>query len=366
MDWSTFQRLNHWGTITTLLIIFIINCATFHSAIILVYHFPSNFQYYNLIVYCVWNILILTAYLHSVDGPGYLEKGWKPAKQSEAEHLLFCKKCQSYKPPRSHHCSVCNRCVLKMDHHCPWINNCVGYKNMESFVRFLFFVIFGCSHAIFTLIKFKHHLNNSEFILYPPILPINTFILILLNGTIALAVLTTISCAVLVVFQLNGILRNQTNIESWIVERSNDARKYDPTQPVFIYPYDFGYSANFNQVFSPGVDLDGIKWPVIPGCNQYTLTRQEKKLKELKKKWAVPYRVYRTFKGGILGVLKLNLMACLCYPWCSGKKLSVVRGEQVLAVSFINSWCYCIRVKGEEETKGYVPLCCLTELKKTS
>jgi palmitoyltransferase len=36
----------------------------------------------------------------------------------------FCQKCNIYKPFRAHHCSVCNRCVLKMDHHCPWINNC--------------------------------------------------------------------------------------------------------------------------------------------------------------------------------------------------------------------------------------------------
>lgn len=26
----------------------------------------------------------------------------------------FCKKCNCYKPPRSHHCRVCGRCVLRM------------------------------------------------------------------------------------------------------------------------------------------------------------------------------------------------------------------------------------------------------------
>ena len=30
----------------------------------------------------------------------------------------ICKICISPKPPRTHHCSVCRTCYLKMDHHC--------------------------------------------------------------------------------------------------------------------------------------------------------------------------------------------------------------------------------------------------------
>lgn len=35
----------------------------------------------------------------------------------------LCRRCKAYKPARAHHCSVCRRCVIKMDHHCPWVNN---------------------------------------------------------------------------------------------------------------------------------------------------------------------------------------------------------------------------------------------------
>ena len=34
--------------------------------------------------------------------------------------LSMCSQCQTFKPPASHHCRICNRCISRMDHHCPW------------------------------------------------------------------------------------------------------------------------------------------------------------------------------------------------------------------------------------------------------
>ena len=49
-----------------------------------------------------------------------------------------CKRCAAFKPIRAHHCSICGRCVVKMDHHCPVPNQ------LDSF---FFFSSSSCSSS---------------------------------------------------------------------------------------------------------------------------------------------------------------------------------------------------------------------------
>jgi hypothetical protein len=53
-------------------------------------------------------------------------------KKGITTHAM-CSHCQTYKPPQSHHCRICNRCISRMDHHCPWMNNCVGANNFSKY-----------------------------------------------------------------------------------------------------------------------------------------------------------------------------------------------------------------------------------------
>jgi palmitoyltransferase len=69
------------------------------------------------------------------------------------KYKKWCKKCNAFKPKRSHHCSICGRCIIKMDHHCPWVNNCIGIGNHKLFLLFLLWVNIVCIYAFLLIIS---------------------------------------------------------------------------------------------------------------------------------------------------------------------------------------------------------------------
>ena len=69
------------------------------------------------------------------------------------KYRKFCKRCKAFKPIRAHHCSICGRCIIKMDHHCPWVNNCVGIGNQKLFLLFLLWVNLTCIYSLLLVIS---------------------------------------------------------------------------------------------------------------------------------------------------------------------------------------------------------------------
>ena len=86
--------------------------------------------------YCVLCFMALASHAKtSLTDPGTVPKAAVPCetqRQTQISHSM-CGQCQTFKPPASHHCRICNRCVSRMDHHCPWMNNCVGAGNLSTY-----------------------------------------------------------------------------------------------------------------------------------------------------------------------------------------------------------------------------------------
>lgn len=70
----------------------------------------------------------------------------------------WCSTCRIWRPARSKHSRVTNRCVARFDHFCIWLNNDVGHGNHIYFVGFLititanlFYASWGCIWTILAM-----------------------------------------------------------------------------------------------------------------------------------------------------------------------------------------------------------------------
>ena len=142
----------------------------------------------------------------------------------------FCKKCNSYRPIRAHHCSTCKKCVMKLDHHCPWIFNCVGYKNQKIFFLFLFYASFGCLISFILLCtriftpEFSYALHHPTFkvnfelnfwqIFVQTVLSLSEPLMLIAGAALSFSV--SISVGFLFGNQIYCLSRNITQVESAI------------------------------------------------------------------------------------------------------------------------------------------------------
>ncbi|KWU41499.1 zf-DHHC-domain-containing protein [Rhodotorula sp. JG-1b] len=181
-------------------------------------------------------------------------RGTGESTRSE-RYARTCKKCpplptgnRSPKPERTHHCSVCQTCVLKFDHHCPWIKGCVGLHNERSFVLFLVYFSIACLFAAWW--GFDPAMNAD---LHPQ-WNYRTPRLIMLLVEV-LASIMGLAVTVMTLSQLLLVIRAQTNVEasdnSWYRKVAESrGRKY-------LNPYDLGWRDNLGEFFNVGGARDG-------------------------------------------------------------------------------------------------------------
>jgi hypothetical protein len=77
-------------------------------------------------------------------------------------HHMPCR-CKKPKPPNTHHCRICGKCVVDMDHHCPFLNNCVGRGNLRHFLLFLLWVTIAMIYSL-TMLMISILEHRSEIV----------------------------------------------------------------------------------------------------------------------------------------------------------------------------------------------------------
>lgn len=71
--------------------------------------------------------------------------------QKRLKMLKTCNICVTYKPPRTHHCSICQKCFLRFDHHCGLLGVCIAFHNYKFFYLFVIMNIIYCLFLIILL-----------------------------------------------------------------------------------------------------------------------------------------------------------------------------------------------------------------------
>jgi len=197
--------------------------------------------------------------------PGAVPVGYSPSHllyEEKGGTMPMCSRCNGFKPPRAHHCSQCDRCILKMDHHCPWVNNCVGANNQKHFVLFVGYTGLLSGYAVVLLglrtvnavpsptvyssgqigrFRADSHVDSGNFLMMALL-----FFEAVLFGLFTLAMFTE---------QVSSILADQTGIE----RLKND---YVPQQRSVLFSMSetFGRPFSFLWLLPTSVDFHGLTY----------------------------------------------------------------------------------------------------------
>ena len=198
-----------------LLIIYICDCILIFECLN-----DSVIQFIILFIYVYHQICALRSFYNCISINSSVSPILKNEKDKYYDLITTeCKKCGIIRPIRSHHCSICDTCIDKLDHHCFLLNNCIGRKNYRFFFSYLFLsflnsiiaIILGLYHFyLYKKIEMDKLKKMSFFELYPGFIfnfPIKTILLLLI------CIPTFIGSFYLLIYHLFLIYKNQTTIE---------------------------------------------------------------------------------------------------------------------------------------------------------
>ena len=117
------------------------------------------------LIICHLYLLVYLYRLVKVDSIYRIDNDKELENISEKHDFTSCKKCNLFRPKRSHHCRYCNKCILDMDHHCFTLNKCIGKYNYNIYIKYLIFVELNTS-LLFGLCLYVCYNYYAELSLY--------------------------------------------------------------------------------------------------------------------------------------------------------------------------------------------------------
>ncbi|KAL1922391.1 uncharacterized protein VTP21DRAFT_9930 [Calcarisporiella thermophila] len=227
-------------------------------------------------------LLYVNFYLTYITPSGHPPAQWNPhwtetiSLATPRRKFRYCRTCNSFKPPRTHHCQHCKKCILKMDHHCQLIDNCIGYRNLGHFVRFLFYAEVS---SVYCLVLMGASLYDTLTGINNPMNPrIPTSTALLFSAlNFALTLFTSLLAGMFLISQLFCVLSNTTTIESWEkakVDKLIRSKSIPPTK----YPFDLGIYRNLCSLLGPSPLFwlfpqpmlgDGLAFGYVDGTDPY-------------------------------------------------------------------------------------------------
>jgi len=217
--------------------------------VVIVILLPSKNEIHSIIngtIFHFFTFLAISSHLKAMlSDPGAVPKG-NATKESisrmgfkDGQVIYKCPKCVCIKPERAHHCSICQRCIRKMDHHCPWVNNCVGENNQKYFVLFTMYVCIISCHALYMTIYHFVTCVQNDWKDCPRFTPAATTIMMmfLIFEGLLFGLFTAIMCG----SQLTSICEDETGIEQLKHDRDIYEKRSCWTNIRTVFGRDFSF-----------------------------------------------------------------------------------------------------------------------------
>ncbi|XP_012692931.1 palmitoyltransferase ZDHHC3-A isoform X1 [Clupea harengus] len=235
---------------------------------------PSKNLTYSLVNGVVFNGLAFFAlashFRAMCTDPGAVPKGNATKEFIESLQLkpgqvvYKCPKCCSIKPDRAHHCSVCKRCIRKMDHHCPWVNNCVGETNQKYFVLFTMYIALISLHCLLMVVFHFLYCFEDDWTKCSSFSPPATVILLILLCFEGLLFL--IFTSVMFGTQVHSICTDETGIERLKGETATWEKLscWEAMKAAFGGPFSLSWFSPFSELTCRRTPLEQVP-PAPPG-----------------------------------------------------------------------------------------------------